>query len=126
MTLNLCFGLQLHLAVLHLDRILNLFAFVLLPDLAGFLLYERSKAVDIAGDRFARFLLGFREHLVELLYLIVLGASIRPFHREWLIFGCLVPYSVYFVFWLMLLRTNPLHRKQCILGTTVAFLANAA
>ena len=100
MLLNLCLGLQLDVAVLHLDRILNLFALVLLLDLAGFLLYESGKAVDVAGNRLSCFLLGFRKHLVELLYQIVFGVSILPFHGEGLLFGCLVSHSVYFLFWL--------------------------
>src|SRR2546430_12478954 len=97
----------------------------LFRSLAVFLLYESGKAVDVAGNRLSCFLLGFRKHLVELLYQIVFGVSIRPFHGEGLLFGCLVSHSVYFVFWLMLLRTNSLHREQCILGTTVAFLTDA-
>src|SRR5207302_6947428 len=87
---------------------------------------EGGKAINVARDRFARFFLSFRKHFVKLLYLILFRVSIRPFHGERLLFRCFVSHSVYFVLWLMLLRTNTLHREQCILGTTVAFLTYAS
>ena len=55
---------------------------MLLADLIGFLLHERREAVDVAGDRLARFFLGVGERLIKFFYLIVFSAGIGALDGE--------------------------------------------
>ena len=80
--LSFRFGLQFHLAVLHFDCIFDRFAAILLADLLGLFLHERGKTVEIAGDGFSRFLLGFGKGRVQLLYLVAFCACIGTLHVD--------------------------------------------
>src|SRR6266853_1527294 len=152
--LSLRFCLQFYLAVLHLDRVFDRFAAVLFADLIGFLLHEGRKTVEVAGDGFSRFLLGFGEGLVEPSHLIAFRARIAALHAEGSFLGCgerghggrgggacrrdacfcscrgpggrrQMPNAVDFVFRFTLFRTHSLDGENCILWAAVAFFADA-
>jgi len=59
-------------AVGEFDRVLHVFAVILLANLLGFLLHEISKGVEVAGDTLSGFFLGRDQGVVEALDLFAL------------------------------------------------------
>ena len=60
------------MAVGELDRVLNVFAVILLANLLGFLLHKTSEGVEVAGDTLSSFFLGRDQSVVEALDLFAL------------------------------------------------------
>jgi len=64
MVLRFRLSLKLHLSALRLDRVHHRIAAVLLANLAGLFLDERRERIEVAGNLFARLLLGCGQRLI--------------------------------------------------------------
>src|ERR1700757_2897620 len=131
--LRFCFGFQLHVAVGDLDRVFDVLAMVLLANLFGLFLDEGGEGVDAAADVLSGFLLGRHEGVVEALDLLVFRL-VYAVERERLrrgasgSCGCGMAHAVNgMVLRLVLVfgDADSLDRKQGVLRTAVAFLADA-
>ena len=67
------FRLQLDLSIGEFDRVFHAFAVVLLANLFGLFLNERSEGIEVAGDVFPGFFLGRNQSVVEPLNLLALS-----------------------------------------------------
>src|SRR5579872_3442096 len=87
--LRFCFGLKPDVTALHFDGVLHGLAAMLLSKLVGLLLNKGSKAIEVAGDSFAGFLLGVSQSVIELLHLVALRFSIGAENTERSLRTCL-------------------------------------
>src|SRR3954447_16105819 len=131
-TLNFGFGLQLHLSIEHLYRVLHRLTSVLLPDLLSLLLHECGKALCRARDALPRLFLGRGERFIQLLHPLPLAPGVGTLRTEGFVFRRgdrrhgRSTYSIDLVFRLALFGSQTLNREQGVLRPSIAFFTNAA